>query len=253
MTYSLEQHRKDYSKVIADARKDGTVEFLSWFDTSDSLEQSLKRGFWDFSIHMLTPTVCALIDNPEKKTALEIGYGGGRILNAASCFFHHAVGIDIHDEMEHVRTMLAHEGRHNFTLHKTDGTRFNGVESDAIDFVYSFIVLQHVPDFAVFESYMRETYRVLKPGGVAQLYYGSWNKLGPKRMIKNILKPYVEIDAPPSATTAFSSLVLKERTVKKLAEEIGFAVRDTGRSYRGVPNGFPNVKSTQRYITLKKC
>jgi len=49
-------------------------------------------------IHILTPKVCEYIENPEETTALDIGYGGERILNAACGYFKQVLGIDIHEE-----------------------------------------------------------------------------------------------------------------------------------------------------------
>jgi SAM-dependent methyltransferase len=38
--------------------------------------------------------------------------------------------------------------------------------SDSYDFVFSFIVFQHVPSLAIIGSYCRDAHRILKPGGL---------------------------------------------------------------------------------------
>ena len=56
-----------------------------------------------------------------------------------------------------VETFLRSQGKSNFELIKTFGRTID-VESETIDFIYSFIVLQHLPSFSVHESYVKETY-----------------------------------------------------------------------------------------------
>ena len=87
-------HQKKYAEAIKVARLQGLEAFHNWFDKSGSLYELTLRGFWDFSFHILTPAVQKFIANPERKTAMEIGYGGGRLLNAACHFFSKVIGIN---------------------------------------------------------------------------------------------------------------------------------------------------------------
>ena len=160
------KHAQRYSAAIRQAQAAGEQPFQAWFNKAENVEQSIVRGFWDLSVHILTPTVCSLLSEPEDKCALEIGYGGGRILNAACSFFGRTIGVDIHDEQEAVTAFLQSQGQSNFTLLRTTGRSIE-VASDSVDFVYSFIVLQHLPTFEVFRAYLKETHRCLRPGGVA--------------------------------------------------------------------------------------
>jgi ubiquinone/menaquinone biosynthesis C-methylase UbiE len=173
---SDEEHQKLYTDAVQQAGKEGGNAFQSWFNRSDNINQSITRGFWDFTLHILTPQVCALINQPEEKTALEIGYGGGRILNAACNYFKLVIGVDIHSEQDLVRDFLHSQGKSNFLLLRTSGRTLD-VDRESIDFIYSFIVLQHLPSLDVLMSYLRETYRCLKPKGVAQLYFGKYSKI----------------------------------------------------------------------------
>ena len=76
--------------------------FQSWFNKCDSVEESVMAGYWDFAVHILTPVVLEHRKNPIDSNALEIGYGGGRLINDACSYFGHVIGIDIHEEKSFV-------------------------------------------------------------------------------------------------------------------------------------------------------
>ena len=111
------------------------------------------------------------LGNPHEKVALEIGCGGGRLLAAASGYFRYVIGLDIHTRLDWVRKHLAARGIRNCDLIQGDGASIP-LPDQSVDFVYSFIVLHHLQSFEAFISYLRESRRCLKPGGLAQLYYG---------------------------------------------------------------------------------
>jgi SAM-dependent methyltransferase len=236
-----EAHRQRYSKAIRDARDAGGDSFQSWFNRADSEEAAFRQGFWDFAFHILTRPVYEHIEGPGALTALEIGCGGGRLLNAAAEFFGHAIGIDVHGELDAVGEMLAARGRTNVTLLQTDGTRIP-VDDASVDFVYSFIVLQHLPRFDALVRYVEETHRVLRPGGVAQLYYAKLHSHDPRRR-------YREIDAPVNHV----SLAVAPRELKRLARAAGFTVVATGGSVKRAPDGHPDKPGGQVHATLLKA
>lgn len=146
-------------------------DFLSWFDAAASPDESAQSGWWDFTGHILRPPVIKHLGEPFQKTALEIGYGGGRLLLPACHYFRHVIGVDIHQFKERVADLIRQQGRTNFTLYQTDGLTLP-VEAESVDFVYSYIVLQHLPLLATLQNYLVEVYRVLKPEAVAILYMG---------------------------------------------------------------------------------
>lgn len=129
------------------------------------------NGAWDFAIHIATPEVRFHLGNPHEKVALEIGCGGGRLLAAASQYFRHVIGLDIHTRLDWVRKHLAGRGIQNCDVIRGDGASIP-LPDESVDFVYSFIVLHHLQSFDAFTSYLRESRRCLKAGGLAQLYYG---------------------------------------------------------------------------------
>jgi SAM-dependent methyltransferase len=104
----------------------------------------------------------------ESLCALEIGCGPGRLMRPMSRHFGEIHGVDISDEMiAQARQKLrdipwAHP-------HAASGSDLARFPSSHFDFVYSYAVFQHIPSAEVVFSYLRETVRVLKPGGFARL------------------------------------------------------------------------------------
>jgi SAM-dependent methyltransferase len=95
--------------------------------------------------------------------ALEIGCGMGRLLRPLSERVARVVGVDLSGEMiARAREYCA--GRPNIELHRTDGG-LEFLEDARFDFVYSYIVFQHLPRKAYVQRYLRESARVLKDGG----------------------------------------------------------------------------------------
>jgi SAM-dependent methyltransferase len=147
--------REDAHYYVAFGRRDqGDSEFLSTAtDVIRDLEGELKR---------LPPGSGAL------RRGLEVGCGPGRLLRPMSKHFGEIHGIDVSDEMiaqaaEKLRDIpWAH-------AHHASGSDLARFPDEHFDFVYSYAVFQHIPSAAVVFSYLRETVRVLKPGGFARL------------------------------------------------------------------------------------
>lgn len=242
------QHRDSYASAIHSARLAGSDAFQSWFNQAEDEQTATVRGSWDFSFHMLTRPVCARIAAPEKAVALEIGYGGGRLLLAAAAHFKRAIGIDIHGEADAVDAYLRARGCTNFELLRTDGCTIP-VPDRSVDFIYSFVVLQHLPNLAVLRGYLAAAQRALTDTGVAQLYFGHFGGLGLASRIRHAFAGYLEIrDAPVN----HSSLLLREGFAWGLCRSAGFSIVDSGTSYKSVPDGYPRRPGGQFYLTLVK-
>jgi len=232
-----------YIDAVAEAEAAGDEQFFFWFDVSSSLEDYFSGGERTFEGEILTPTVMKALGPTDNLSALEIGHGGGRILTAACSKFQHVTGIDVHRSNNPVERKLAESGFDNFVLHSTDGTSIPN-ETNSLDFVYSYIVLMHIPGIETFRRYIAETSRVLRPGGVAQLFYGRYSRMSWKARLRWFPAGYREIT---SAQTNHTSLVITKRTAHKLAKEAGFNVLDSGSSLR--PDGIQ--KGIQNYMTLQ--
>jgi len=105
--------------------------------------------------------------------ALEIGCGPGRLMKPLARNFGEIHGVDVSDEM----IRLARErlrGIPHAHVHATGGTGLPQFADASFDFVYSHAVFQHIPSKDVVLEYLRETRRVLRPGGI---FHGQFNGL----------------------------------------------------------------------------
>jgi SAM-dependent methyltransferase len=102
---------------------------------------------------------------PGRDAALEIGCGPGRLMRPLSRYFAEIHGVDVSDAM----IRLAGErlrGTANAHPHHSSGADLSLFPENRFDFVYSYAVFQHIPSRDVVFSYLREAWRVLKPGGI---------------------------------------------------------------------------------------
>lgn len=220
------------------------TQFQNWFNKSKNEQDAINKGYWDVTYHILTPTVCQMLI--DKDSALEIGYGGGRLLNPMSKYFRRVVGVDIHGESEKVTDLLHRFGTYNFELIQNSGSDIP-VKDDSISFVYSFIVLQHLSSYKEFLNYISETKRVLKNGGIAQLYFGKYTNDDEEVLPENHVG-YVEAKGGVVNTTTLRVHLGK---VKEEVAKLGFKLLDNGVS-KQLFNEQPAVERNQRYVTLLK-
>ncbi len=133
-----------------------------------------KNDLWEFSLRFVTPTVRRLLPEPGDAVALELGCGEGRRLNAAARLFGRVIGVD---SPEMIDVALSQPGRaENVELVTREGLRLP-VESGSVDFVFSFHGLTQFDSLDRFNAEVLEAARVLKPGGIAQLWFGRITRL----------------------------------------------------------------------------
>jgi SAM-dependent methyltransferase len=169
--------KDENSKKIKNLWQEGPIslsdmKFLQWFDNHKSQKAYWSSGFIDLSLRILEKDVLREIHDPSSKKCLEIGFGGGRLLNAATYLFDHAYGVDIHKHFDRTRSFLSNK---NYDLCLPSNME-EVIKDNSIDLVYSFIVLQHLDSIDTFLFYANQIKRVLKPGGIMNIYYGI-NKL----------------------------------------------------------------------------
>ncbi|HVW87760.1 MAG TPA: class I SAM-dependent methyltransferase, partial [Bryobacteraceae bacterium] len=151
-----ERAREDAHYYVAFGRRDQDDEefFATAADLARELESELKR---------LPPG-----GSISSRRALEIGCGPGRLMRPMSRHFGEIHGIDVSDEMI-ARAREKLRGVPHAVAHHASGSDLTLFPDSYFDFVYSYAVFQHIPSADVVFSYLRETVRVLKPGGVARL------------------------------------------------------------------------------------
>ncbi len=109
--------------------------------------------------------ICGGRRSPLELNILEIGCGIGRMTRMLARIFGEVTALDISDEML-AKAKVNLRDWENVRLVLGDGHSLAGMESDRFDFAFSFIVFQHIPALTVIESYCKEVFRVLKPGGL---------------------------------------------------------------------------------------
>jgi SAM-dependent methyltransferase len=101
-------------------------------------------------------------------TCLEIGCGAGRITHALAEDFDRVIALDVSTDMIELAAARV-SGDVEFRC--VDSTAIPE-SSDSVDAVFTCHVLQHLDGIDHVESYLREAYRVLRPGGTAMLHLG---------------------------------------------------------------------------------
>jgi ubiquinone/menaquinone biosynthesis C-methylase UbiE len=99
-----------------------------------------------------------------EEAMLEIGCGVGRMTKTFAGRFHHVTAIDVSSEMiQRAREYLSEI--ENVRLDVGNGSDLSAYSDASFDFVFSYIVFQHIPDTTITLNYIREAGRVLRPGG----------------------------------------------------------------------------------------
>ena len=97
--------------------------------------------------------------------ALDFGCGVGRLTQALARRFDRVVGLDVAPSMIELATAYDRsDGKVSYRVNRTE--RLVGVDDRSVDFIYSNIVLQHIPP-ELSSGYIAEFARVLSPAGVA--------------------------------------------------------------------------------------
>jgi SAM-dependent methyltransferase len=96
--------------------------------------------------------------------ALDFGCGPGRLTYALGAHFESVVGVDISAAM--LALAEQHAGPSNCEFVRNERADLSLFGDERFDFVYSRIVLQHIPT-QLAREYVREYVRVLKPDGLA--------------------------------------------------------------------------------------
>jgi SAM-dependent methyltransferase len=109
------------------------------------------------------------VDLPGRGRALEIGCGVGRNTVHLARHFAHVDGVDVSPTM--VNSARQRGMAPNVRLHALSGRDLAPLPDASYDLVFSHLVFQHIAAEADVASYLRESARVLRSGGVAVLQF----------------------------------------------------------------------------------
>ena len=223
---SLEQHKQDWERL---AEVDPLWAVLTAPDQ--------KGGAWDVDAFFATgeaeiahvSSVLNGLGRPSALTgrALDFGCGVGRLTRALGSRYELAVGVDISE------AMVAQARRLNESFPRCE-FRVNAApdlgqfETDSFDFVYSSIVLQHVPSAAEIERYVTEFLRLARPKGLVVFgiprHISFPYSLQPRRRLYGLLRRLgvsEEWMLRRTPLTPMRMTVVTEAAVRRLLEEQG--------------------------------
>jgi SAM-dependent methyltransferase len=158
-----DSHEAEISRATWDefAREDAMWYVVAWPE---------KRGVWNADDFYATgdDSVRLFLQYlPLGGTIVEVGCGLGRMTFALARHFTRVIGIDVSAEMiKRAEDWKIKSGTDNVEFHVNDG-RTLPIESGSADACVSYLVLQHMPNRYLVNSYIKEMGRVLRPGGRA--------------------------------------------------------------------------------------
>ncbi len=108
-----------------------------------------------------------------RRRALDFGCGAGRLTRALALRFDTAIGVDISESMvEKASQLNADVAGCEFRVSGAPDLRQFG--DGEFDFVYSSLVLQHLPDATMVKQYVAEFLRVAAPDGLVVFGVPAW-------------------------------------------------------------------------------
>ncbi|MGK7920986.1 MAG: methyltransferase domain-containing protein [Trichodesmium sp.] len=131
----------------------------------DTLSSAEKKQAWEKSIQNLIPKILQDVPVKPEWKLLEIGCGVGRLIKYLRENFARVDGVDISENMIQFAKQYLADGKQNGEVYVNNGCDLQQLADESYDFVFSTIVFQHIRSISIVKSYLRETFRVLKPGG----------------------------------------------------------------------------------------
>ncbi len=136
--------RRDWD---ARARKNAFHYIASWRKEWDS-ESFIASGEEDFE-RLVVPVLARCGLPAIGKCMLELGCGAGRMTSSFAKRFELVHALDLSQEMLS-RARQMHSAQKNIFWLQSNGVDLSCVASDSIDFVFSYLVLQHLPKEVLF-------------------------------------------------------------------------------------------------------
>jgi ubiquinone/menaquinone biosynthesis C-methylase UbiE len=157
---SKDTMRRDWDER---ARRDAFLYIASWRKDWDEAS-FFESGEQDY-LRLVAPVLQKLRFDPADKSMAELGCGAGRMTRSFAQRFQSVCAVDISAEMQsRAQAYLLTLSNLRWVL--ASGETLSGVENASVDFVFSYLVLQHMPEKTLVFNSIREMMRILRPGGV---------------------------------------------------------------------------------------
>jgi len=235
--------RRDWNER---ARRDAFLYIASWRHNW-SEEAFFASGESDYQ-RLVEPVLSQIAVSPAECSMAELGCGAGRMTRAFARRFHSVTAIDISEEMQsRAKDHLAEFTSIRWVL--SDGITLAGVETSSIQFVFSYLVLQHYPSAELVAGSIQEMMRILRPGGAFLFQFNgshrpSMNWRG--RFVSSVLDGLCSIGLKRFARSCARLASIDPEMIGKTwrgvaltSDEVGQMVREAG----GLPDGFQGVDS----------
>ena len=228
------------------ARKDAFLYIASWKDDWNE-EAFFASGEADYC-RLVEPALAKLGVAPERSAMAELGCGAGRMTRALARRFSAVTAIDISEEMQaRAKGYLKDSSNVRWVL--TDGVSLTDVESGSMDFVFSYLVLQHYPSAELISGSIQEMMRMLRPGGAFLLQFNGSHEATMNwkgRFVSAALDSLCSIGLKGFAQSCARFAGIDPEMIGKTwrgvalrSEEVDRMVRSAG----GVPAGFQGADS----------
>ena len=235
--------RRDWNER---ARKDAFLYIASWKGDWNE-EAFFASGEEDYQ-RLVEPIVAKLGFGPAVSAMAELGCGAGRMTRAFARHFRAVTAIDISEEMQ-ARAKGYLKGSGNVQWVLTDGVSLAAVETGSMDFVFSYLVLQHYPSAELIAGSIREMMRILRPEGAFLFQFNGSQKATMNwrgRLVSAALDGMCSIGLERLARACARFVGIDPEMIGKtwrgvalVSEEVDRMVRGAG----GVPAGFQGTDS----------
>lgn len=187
------------------ARENAFYSVLSLNDFEDPNTVDISK-FWEIGRKDVDRLMKVLqrvssLETTSELSMVEIGCGLGRMTHYFAELFSKVYALDVSPEMlSQAKSYWRH--LQNVEWIHGNGEDLHQIASGTIDFVFSFLVLQHIPDPRIVINYIRESERVMKKGGIALLQFRTL----PRKVSLAGLKYYVSTRWPSSMANFIRNL-----------------------------------------------
>ena len=192
------------------------------------------NGWNDYDVYLFKG-----VEDCSNKVALDFGCGPGRNIVKFWNKFKRIDGTDIaQNNLDKARVWIKHNGKSDegVNLYKCSGVDLSEIPDNSYDVVFSTICMQHICCHSIRVNYLKEFFRVLKPGGSICIQMG----YGPKTPRVNSYDYYTDFYDAPSTNGTHDTRVESPDQLKSDLEPIGYEKFEYDIRPVGPEDGHPN-------------
>lgn len=226
MNYCNPQGFRSEIKIMRDK---GRESFFTWFDGGGDVDGAFEKAKGIFD-RLMFPWADRFIENIDEKISLDIGYGSGGQVLAASEHFKYALGVDVHEELDFVeKEFKSRKGMKNTALFIGDGKTLP-IDNNKIDFIHSWVTFLHIGTIQNVESYLKEMFRVMTEGAIAVIFF---TRLVRTRNVQSLVEYKEDLKLEEAHETGYreggaltrvnrANFIMSRWKMKELVEKYGF-------------------------------